>query len=527
METFYLWANLLIGLLLSETSLRPSHALPPPLNSQHTAQQTPQITESSEHTEQEEQGAPPEEPVLLNTVSVSCYPDFLDVIIKADMFGVGAPVNSNDIRLGVEHHVHCVAAAASGEEYRITVGLLDCGTKHWMTEDSLVYTNLLIYSPEASPDGLIRMEEAVVPIECHYQRKHSLSSASITPTWIPFLSTQAAVETLEFDLKIMTNDWMYERSSNVFYLGDSISIQASVKVGHHMGLRVFVSSCVATLSPDIYSTPRYIFIEDGCLVDSQLPGSKSSFLPRTHDDQLHLIIDAFRFHNEDRGELYITCHMNALPAHDTEATSKACTFVNGRWRSADGNDYLCGHCQNQNEVSAKPSRPGKFGARGFGKPDVSESWRSAVANNIVWEQEAKVGPLVVLPGKPRSGPLPEAELPPVLSKISRPSLYGSQWRSGTSDKTAVKVLDPDLPTDDDYDKEEEDEVVDDGEEGESAAPKDKEDPVPTLKPKAAVENTNSTASPSDISPTEQATTEMTIQANTTVSEPLHKHNPKR
>ena len=39
-----------------------------------------------------------------------------------------------------------------------------------LTDDDLVYTNLLIYSPEASPDGLIRMEEAVIPIECHYER---------------------------------------------------------------------------------------------------------------------------------------------------------------------------------------------------------------------------------------------------------------------------------------------------------------------------------------------------------------------
>lgn len=102
-----------------------------------------------------------------------------------------------------------------------------------MTEDSLVYTNLLMYSPVASPDGVIRMEEAVIPIECHYERsvrlfrkpvftvtwaiphflkivalllrKYSLSSSSLTPTWIPFTATQAAVETLDFDLSVMTS----------------------------------------------------------------------------------------------------------------------------------------------------------------------------------------------------------------------------------------------------------------------------------------------------------------------------------
>lgn len=102
------------------------------------------------------------------------------------------------------------------------------------------------------------------------------------------MSTQAAVETLEFNLRIMTSefcsplalwvffvmsvlttivlcadDWQYKRSSNVFYFGDLIGLEASVRVGYHMGLRVFVSSCVATLDPDINSVPRYVFIENG------------------------------------------------------------------------------------------------------------------------------------------------------------------------------------------------------------------------------------------------------------------------
>lgn len=50
----------------------------------------------------------------------------------------------------------------------------------------------------------------------------------------------------------------------------------------------------------------------------------------------------------------------------------------------------------------------------------------------VWEQEAQVGPLVVLPA-PRSGPLPAQELPPVLKNLLKPRLYGSQWRSGVRD----------------------------------------------------------------------------------------------
>ncbi|KAM6965900.1 zona pellucida sperm-binding protein 3-like [Tautogolabrus adspersus] len=534
METFNLWVNLILGLLLSEIGLSPSSAFPP--TQQHAAPQRPQITESSKHTAQK---SPSEAPQRVHTVRVSCYPDSLEIIIKADMFGVGAPVNSGDIRLGVEQDGYCTAAVSSGDEYRILVGLVECGTRHWMTEDSLVYTNLLIYSPEASPDGLIRMEEAVIPIECHYERKYSLSSSSLTPTWIPYTSTQAAVEALQFDLRIMTNDWMYERSSNVFHLGEPIGIEASVRVGHHMGLRVFVSSCVATLHPDINSVPRYVFIENGCLLDSQLPGSKSHFLPRTQDDKLHLVIDAFRFHNDDRGELYVSCHLNAVPVNNAEAPNKACTLINGRWRSADGNDYLCGHCQNQNKVGqthSKPSSPGKFGPRGFGRPEKPESfWRSAVTSNKGWEQEAKVGPMLVLPGKQKSGPLPEDELPSALFKIGRPALYGSKWRSRISDRvdmlpdSSAEVEDQTSDSDQKKDFKSGADRKDGDKDGEVDAPVEKLHPALTLKSKSAQINTNGTAALSDVSPTALSATDVTKQTNTTTtqSELSHTNSPKR
>ncbi|KAM9785010.1 zona pellucida sperm-binding protein 3-like isoform 2-T2 [Syngnathus typhle] len=357
----------------------------------------------------------------LNTVRVTCRPDSLEILIQADLFGAGMPVRSSEVRLGTaeRENTRCGAAPFSDQEYKIVVGLLDCGTKYWMTDVSLVYTNLLIYTPAASPDGLIRMDGAVVPIECHYARRYSLSSSSIMPTWIPFMATQAAVETLDFKLRIMTNNWQYERSANVYYLGEPILLEASVRRGHHVGLRVFLSSCVATLQPNIHSVPRYVFIEDGCLLDSKLQSSKARFLPRTQDDKLQLAIDAFRFHDEDRGELYITCLLTAVPVHDTEAPNKACTFVNGRWRSVDGNDYLCGYCQSPSKVGNAHGQPAKFGPRGFGKPAKPQGW----------EHQAKVGPVLVLP-KQKSWTIPEEELPPVLQKMKRPALYGSQWQSG-------------------------------------------------------------------------------------------------
>ncbi|XP_028310672.1 zona pellucida sperm-binding protein 3-like [Gouania willdenowi] len=363
---------------------------------------------------------------------------------------VGAPVNSNELRLGVEDLEHCRASPSMEDEYRIVVGLMDCGTKHWMTEDSLVYTNLMIYTPATSLNGVIRMDEAVIPIECHYERKYRLSSSSIMPTWIPFTSTQTAVELLDFSLKLMTDDWLHERYSNVFYLGDLINVEASVRVGHHMGLRVFVSSCVATLTPDVTSEPSYTFIESGCLVDSQIPGSRSNFLPRTRNDKLQLSIDSFKFHNDNRVQLYLTCHLTAAPVNDPEAMNKACTLINERWKSADRNDFLCGYCQN--EVGQTPSKPGSasmFHPRGFGQLPEADLYRSKMSS--AFGQDARVGPLMVLP-RSKSKFVHFDELPPVLEKM-RPAFYGSQWRSG------VNKLDLDmdmLPETADIDKDPED-----------------------------------------------------------------------
>ncbi|KAF3846457.1 hypothetical protein F7725_003535 [Dissostichus mawsoni] len=366
MEAFNFQVILLVGLCVSS-----SFAFPPTRYKQDASFQSLANTGRSE-IGQQQQKSKAEEPQPVNTIRVTCHPDSLEIVIKADMFAVGAPVDGDEIRLGVEtNNQYCRATASSADEYSISVGLVECGTRHWVTEDSLIYTNLLIYSPEASQYGVVRMDEAVIPIECHYERKYSVSSSSLMPTWIPFMSTQAAVEMLQFNLRIMTSDWQYKSSSNVFHLGEPISIEASVRIGHHIGLRVFVSSCVATLSPDMNSSPRHAFIENGCFVDSQLPGSRSQFLARTQDDKLHMSIDAFRFYNEDRGELYVTCHLHAVPINDTVATNKA-------WRSADGNDYLCGHAKDQLKLSKLPAAS-KFRPRGFVKPEEREPlWRSGL-----------------------------------------------------------------------------------------------------------------------------------------------------
>uniref|UniRef100_A0A4W5N8N0 Zona pellucida sperm-binding protein 3 n=1 Tax=Hucho hucho TaxID=62062 RepID=A0A4W5N8N0_9TELE len=407
-------------------------------------------------------------PVLVKTVAVACYSDYVEIVVNADLFQIGTLIDMDDLHLGVEQYQAqepCKATvSAAGDEYRIFAALTDCGTKHMMNKDSLIYTNHLRYTPRTTPDGVIRMEGAVIPIECHYERKYSLNSAPLQSTWIPFTATVSAEDTLQFSLTLMTSDWLYERGSGVYFLGDPINVEVSVRLAHHTRLRVFVSSCVATLDPDWNSVPRYYFIEnDGCLMDSQLPGSNSRFVRRTQDDKLRFHIDAFRFHQEGRSELYITCHLMAVPVMDhAEPSNKACSFIDGRWKSADENDLLCGRCPSLNSQKgvAPARRPlsERLGSsppepRGYhSKPPASgHHWRSGMKTNKVWQQHATLGPMIVFPTKQKGTLLSPRMKEGVhihgfsATDTTRPVSPSSRWKSGMDFKRELEPTpDPQL-----------------------------------------------------------------------------------
>lgn len=126
MELLHLWVNLFIGLLTWSVSLsfvQRSRGNMPRIPSQG------QQRVAARH---EVQTAEPEVAERLKTVRVICHPDSLEVVIQADMFGIGAPVNPFELQLGVDDRDYCRATEYSTDEYRIVVGLMDCGTKHWV-----------------------------------------------------------------------------------------------------------------------------------------------------------------------------------------------------------------------------------------------------------------------------------------------------------------------------------------------------------------------------------------------------------
>nr|XP_033490487.1 zona pellucida sperm-binding protein 3-like [Epinephelus lanceolatus] len=228
-------------------------------------------------------------PEAADSVSAICGENSIRVEAKKDLLGIGKPVLAADVTLG--------GCPATGEDPEAQVLVFEselhgCGSQLLMSEDSFIYAFTLIYTP--SPLGnsqIIRTRGVTVSIQCHYQRKHDVSSGPLKPTWSPFSLTKASEESLYFSVKLMTGE------------------------------------CLSR-----------------CLFDSQLTGSSSQFLPRSQDDRLQFEVEAFRFQQDDSGMIYITCSVRATAAAAAvDATNKACSFSNG-WREASGSHQVCACC---------------------------------------------------------------------------------------------------------------------------------------------------------------------------------------
>ncbi|XP_073698790.1 zona pellucida sperm-binding protein 3-like [Garra rufa] len=291
----------------------------------------------------------PKVPVPANTVEVGCGEDSVKVLVKQDFLGNNQFINPSDLTLGgcpsvgFDDHARIVAFESM---------LQGCGSTLTMTEDSLVYSFVLVYTPSPLPNTpIVKTNEAMVALHCIYPRKHNVSSNALRPTWIPYAAARSGEEHLHFSLKLMTDDWSYERPSNAYFLGDMINLEASVVRANHVPLRVFVESCAATLDPSGKATNMYTFIENsGCMMDAKLTNSRSRFMSRIQDDKLQFQIEAFRFNQDSHGMIYITCHLKATITSspiEHDVMNKACSFVQetNSWTDVNGDDQVCGCCE--------------------------------------------------------------------------------------------------------------------------------------------------------------------------------------
>ncbi|XP_078078847.1 zona pellucida sperm-binding protein 3-like [Mustelus asterias] len=350
------------------------------------------------------------------TVMVQCGEDNLLIKVQLDLFGTRHLIKATDLTLGT---AGCQPTRIYTRNHTVLFdyGLHECGSTLQMTQDFLIYSTYLKHTPAYHGSVIVRTNGAVVPIECHYFRKANVSSNPIKPTWIPFSSTRSGQGHLSFSLRLMNDDWLTERTSTVYYLGDLIHIEASVSMTNHMPLKLYIDRCVATLSPNKDSTPRYHIIDYyGCLLDSKAEDSFSTFvLPRDEQelDKLRFDLDAFRFFGDDH-LIFITCQLKVAPVDRKDSRNKACTFqkIQNVWTSLESNNNICTCCHVNN---CGAIRELQFPFRG--RKDLVEAGKTLIPIDIGglplppltgvvytaeseaglnWEDQISLGPLIIL-----------------------------------------------------------------------------------------------------------------------------------
>uniref|UniRef100_A0A8C5M0L7 Zona pellucida sperm-binding protein 3 n=1 Tax=Leptobrachium leishanense TaxID=445787 RepID=A0A8C5M0L7_9ANUR len=323
--------------------------------------------------------------------TLQCMEDTMVVTVKTDFYRNGKLVKASDLSLGPRQ---CRPSSQTTTTVIFQQKLQDCGNTLQMTPDWLIYSTSLTYNPTPARNSpVIRTNPAVVLIQCLYFRHQNVSSKAIKPTWSPFSSTISSEERLSLSLRLMHDDWSSPRSSLVFQLGDIFNIEASVDVGNHVPMKVFVDSCVATLSPDPTSSPRYdIIAQYGCLLDGTREDSSSAFkAPRPASNRLQFTVDAFRFSASENSLIYITCNLRATAEDQVPSTTnKACSFSKSTsgWTVVEGTSNICSCCDSGTCTPGSRAGAPFPGHRRVGKrefTDVSPDHESVL-----------LGPLLVL-----------------------------------------------------------------------------------------------------------------------------------
>ncbi|KAL6115433.1 uncharacterized protein ACO6RY_00279 [Pungitius sinensis] len=284
-------------------------------------------------------------PVPPSSVAALCGQREVNVEVKQNFLGNGQLIRPSDLTLG-----GCAALDVDHHILRFQSELHGCNSAIRMTEEDLIYSFSLLYYPAPIDNTFIfKTNPTEVVIECHYQRRLYVSSGAMMPTWKPFVASMLAEQELHFSVRLMTEDWQSQRPSGDYLLSDVVHIEVAVDQGHHVPLRVFADSCVATKSPDPNTQPRYSFINNhGCLSDTEVTGAKSYFMPRSQEDKLHFQLEAFRFPNNQRNSLYITCNLKAKQvSKPIDPEHKACSYLTEarRWVASGGDNKVCSCCK--------------------------------------------------------------------------------------------------------------------------------------------------------------------------------------
>ncbi|CAL8289051.1 unnamed protein product [Lota lota] len=377
----------------------------------------------------------PHVPLSAQSVVVRCAEKEVTAEVKRNFLGNGQRVTPSDLKLG-----GCAAVDVTAEILLFRSELHNCGSTKMMTEESLLYSFSLVYVPTAiGTTSIIKTNAAQVEIQCHYPRKLLVSSDGVRPSWTRHASIALAEQKLHFSLRLMTEDWQHERPSGPYLLGDAVRIEATVQRAHHVPLRVYVDHCLVTLEPHADAQPSYHFISNhGCLTDAKVTGGRSFFKGRSREEMLQFQLQTFRFPQDPRATMFITCYLRATTVPmATDAEHKACSYLTEakRWVASGGNNQVCSCCETTCSTQKRSRRSSQ-------SLDADSEWEGKAALGPILVQEITPERLVGLPdisGAYSSSLVPQ-DLEPTLEDWTASTLVLCSVGAGVALLQIVMVL---------------------------------------------------------------------------------------
>nr|XP_006631403.1 PREDICTED: zona pellucida sperm-binding protein 3-like [Lepisosteus oculatus] len=298
--------------------------------------------------------APPSGP--RRAVSVTCTGSKMIVRVRPAFHGFGATGGELTLGSGCKSN----GRLRPSGDLLFRYPLLACGSQKRTPIGYIVYRNVLHYIPAEEPGPVRRSHPINVGVECRYKRYHYSYKLAVHPTWQPpSLLKPLENEKGGFKLQLMSDDWMAESDSNIFYVGESINFQASAR-RLAAGKKLYIKSCHAALSADPSSQSIYSVIQNyGCMVDSKIKGSISKFVPPRTDSTIKFTIDAFQFKKKPLSKMFLHCTMFVTSSR-TSQMAKSCTYDQRqrRWEELEGAvNSACRCCQSSCTAPKTDSPP--------------------------------------------------------------------------------------------------------------------------------------------------------------------------
>ncbi|KAJ8389809.1 hypothetical protein AAFF_G00112780 [Aldrovandia affinis] len=236
----------------------------------------------------------------------------------------------------------CPVNQARRGYYYFLYRLHRCGLRPQLTDDAIVFTQLLRYAPNTT-DVVIRTRPFAVPVSCSLSRFHRTYKIGFHPIVgdIFFRNLQSLASA---SVTAVDENWLPLSLGGYYELEDAMYFEVRVPIVDNQ--RIFVNRCHMTAAVDPNSIPRFIVIDNfGCMLDSM-----SSSLSRYHISPdraiLRFTIGAFLFPNMDL-EQGLFMHCDLTYEEDATPSAKACTYNRETlgWEELYGNHTVCFCCR--------------------------------------------------------------------------------------------------------------------------------------------------------------------------------------